>query len=78
MVLPRMQYDDRLSLRHAMIDLVSVDGHVSHSEGWASRIAHESRDANQSARWRVRWRLHDCGQWGQQDITQDAALGFIC
>jgi hypothetical protein len=57
-----MLYDDRLPFRHAMIDLVSVDGHSSHGEGWLSCVAREPRDANQSARRRVRWRLHDCGQ----------------
>jgi hypothetical protein len=49
MVLPGVEHNDRLSLRHAMVDLISVDGHTSHGERQPPRIAHERRDANQGA-----------------------------
>ena len=65
MVLPRVEHDDRLALRHATIDLVRVDGHASHSEGRPPRVAHELRDADEGARRRDRGRLHDCAKGGR-------------
>ena len=75
-----MEHDDRLALRHAMVDLVRIDGHASHSEGRTPRIAHELRDADEGARRRVRRRLHDCAKEGggedKERVTQDAVVSF--
>jgi len=50
MVLPRVEHDNRLPLRHATVDLVCIDGQVSDSERQPPRITRELCDADEGAR----------------------------
>jgi hypothetical protein len=80
MVLPRMEHDDRLALRHVTIDPVRVDGHAPDREGRPPRVARELRDADEGARGRVRcWRrrLHDCARGSLRTAVGVAFSGLI-
>ena len=83
MVLPRVEHDNRLALRHATVNLVRVDGHASHSEGRPPRVTHKLRDADEGARRRDRGRLHDCvkgdggGRGGQERLFSMMWSDFV-
>lgn len=46
-----MQHHDCLALCHAVIDLVRVDGYVTHREGRPPRVARGLRDADEGINW---------------------------
>ena len=72
MVLPRVEHDDRLSLRHATVDLVRVDGHAPHGERRGPCVARELRDADEgTCRRVVRRHLHDCARRGYSGCWAD-------
>src|SRR6266581_3314302 len=62
MVFPRVENDDRLPFRDALVDLVGVDGHAAHSEGRSPCVTRELRDADEGARRRIRGHLHNCAR----------------
>jgi hypothetical protein len=70
MVLPRVEQDNRLPLRHATVDLVGIDGQVSDGERRPPRITRELCDTDEGARRiarrAVRCRhLGDCAKGGE-------------
>ena len=53
-----LENDDRLPLRNALVDLVRVNGHVAHSEGWPPCVMRKLRDADEGAHRCIRSHLH--------------------
>jgi hypothetical protein len=51
--LPILQHDDCLAVGHAVIDLVCLDGYVTHREGRPPRVARRLRDADEVTNWCV-------------------------